>query len=107
MVAPSVTVKSTPAQNGTDLFILHEGTKVVITDDEFVTTGSTNFDSRSFEHNFEFNALIYSKEFNKKMCATFEADLEHCTRVSMGKWKKRPLVQKAFESVVRLMSPIL
>ena len=30
--APSVTVKSTPAANGTDLFILHEGTKVVITD---------------------------------------------------------------------------
>lgn len=32
VVAPSVTVKSTPAQNGIDLFILHEGTKVVITD---------------------------------------------------------------------------
>ncbi|WP_369699751.1 BatD family protein [Prevotella sp. P6B4] len=32
VVAPSVTVKSTPAQNGTDLFILHEGSKVVITD---------------------------------------------------------------------------
>ncbi|MBR2205180.1 MAG: BatD family protein [Prevotella sp.] len=30
--APAVTVKSTPAANGTDLFILHEGTKVVITD---------------------------------------------------------------------------
>ena len=30
--APAVTVKSTPAVNGTDLFILHEGTKVVITD---------------------------------------------------------------------------
>ena len=29
---PAVTVKSTPAINGTDLFILHEGTKVVITD---------------------------------------------------------------------------
>jgi SH3-like domain-containing protein len=29
---PSVTVKSTPAKNGTDLFILHEGTKVSITD---------------------------------------------------------------------------
>ena len=26
-------MKSTPAQNGTDLFILHEGTKVNITDD--------------------------------------------------------------------------
>ena len=32
VVTPSVTVKSTPAQNGTDLFILHEGTKVTITD---------------------------------------------------------------------------
>ena len=32
VIASSVTVKSTPAQNGTDLFILHEGTKVIITD---------------------------------------------------------------------------
>jgi tetratricopeptide (TPR) repeat protein len=32
VIAPSVTVKSTPASNGTDLFILHEGTKVTITD---------------------------------------------------------------------------
>ena len=32
VTAPSVAVKSTPAKNGTDLFILHEGTKVVITD---------------------------------------------------------------------------
>lgn len=28
--APSVTVKSTPADSGTDLFILHEGTKVML-----------------------------------------------------------------------------
>lgn len=32
IVSPAVTVKSTPAKNGTDLFILHEGTKVTITD---------------------------------------------------------------------------
>lgn len=32
VVSSSVTVKSTPAKNGTDLFILHEGTKVTITD---------------------------------------------------------------------------
>ena len=35
--------------------------KCVIVDDEFVTTGSTNFDYRSFEHNFECNVLDYSK----------------------------------------------
>lgn len=33
VMSPSAAVKSTPARNGTDLFILHEGTKVTITDD--------------------------------------------------------------------------
>lgn len=32
VVAPSVSVKSTPAKNGTDLFTIHEGTRVTITD---------------------------------------------------------------------------
>lgn len=32
IMAPSVTVKSTPNQSGTDLFILHEGRKVIIKD---------------------------------------------------------------------------
>ena len=32
IMAPAATVKSTPSGQGTDLFILHEGTKVVITD---------------------------------------------------------------------------
>ena len=33
IIQSAVPVKSTPAQGGTDLFILHEGTKVNITDD--------------------------------------------------------------------------
>lgn len=32
IMAPSVTVKSTPNQSGTDLFILHEGSRVIIKD---------------------------------------------------------------------------
>ena len=33
VIKSAVPVKSTPAANGTDLFILHEGTKVTVTDD--------------------------------------------------------------------------
>jgi len=33
VIGSAVPVKSTPASNGTDLFILHEGTKVTVTDD--------------------------------------------------------------------------
>ena len=31
-MAPSITIKSTPDTTGTDLFVLHEGTKVYIED---------------------------------------------------------------------------
>ena len=34
IMGSAVNVKSTPAQNGTDLFILHEGTRVDIIDDQ-------------------------------------------------------------------------
>ena len=37
IIQPAVPVKSTPAQGGTDLFILHEGTKVSITDNSMDT----------------------------------------------------------------------
>lgn len=33
IMSPSVTIKSSPSQSGTDLFILHEGTKVKIIDE--------------------------------------------------------------------------
>jgi SH3-like domain-containing protein len=32
IISPAVTVKSTPADNGNDLFVLHEGSKVEILD---------------------------------------------------------------------------
>lgn len=36
VVGAAVSVKSTPAQQGTDLFILHEGTRVTITDNQMM-----------------------------------------------------------------------
>lgn len=31
-MSPSVTVKSTPSDSGNDLFVIHEGTRIEITD---------------------------------------------------------------------------
>ena len=81
--------------------------KVVLIDDDFVTTGSTNFDFRSIEHNFEANVLLYSKEFNHRMLEVMRADMQECTRISLRAWRKRPLWQKAVESIVRLFGPLL
>ena len=81
--------------------------KVIIIDDEFTTVGSTNFDFRSFEHNFESNLFVYSREFNKKMTEIFKRDMELSTRVLPYDWDHRPRIDKMKQSVMRLLSPIL
>ena len=81
--------------------------KAVIIDDDFCTVGSTNFDFRSFEHNFEANMLIYSTEFNARMKALFMRALHDSRRITSAEWNRRPFLEKALESVMRLLSPIL
>ncbi len=81
--------------------------KTMIVDDEFVSVGSTNFDFRSIEHNFEANMQVYSKKFNALMAEIFFSDLAKCIRVSQADWKKRSVWKKVAESLTRLFSPIL
>ena len=81
--------------------------KAMLVDDDFSTVGSTNFDFRSVEHNFESNMLIYSKEFNNRLREQFLADQAQSHRVTMSEWRKRPLLQKSLESFMRLFAPIL
>ena len=81
--------------------------KTVIVDDEFVSVGSTNIDFRSFEHNFESNVFIYSREVNRQMRDIFLNDINDCVRLNATEWNKRPKTQKMKESMYRLLSPIL
>lgn len=81
--------------------------KGMIIDENIVTAGSTNFDFRSFENNFECNILIYDKDINRRMRDIFFRDMGQCTKLSYNTWHQRPVLQRALESVVRLVSPIL
>ena len=55
--------------------------KLMVSDDELTTVGSTNVDFRSFEHNFEVNAFIYDTETALQMREIF---LAGSTRVCAG-----------------------
>lgn len=81
--------------------------KVIIIDRELTSIGSTNFDFRSFEHNFEANMFIYSEEVNSRATDIFIADQHKCKRVKPSEWRKRPAMKKLAESTLRLLSPIL
>ncbi len=85
--------------------VLHS--KTIVIDEELSSVGSTNFDARSFEHNFEANAFIYDTEVNSEMRRIFLEDQQQCQRIILHNWRRRPLLQKGFESLMRLLSPIL
>lgn len=81
--------------------------KVIVIDDDLVTAGSTNFDFRSLENNFEGNLVVYDPVFNARMRDIFFSDLTHCRKITLTEWYRRPRLQRALESLVRLLAPIL
>lgn len=81
--------------------------KLMVSDDELSTVGSTNVDFRSFEHNFEVNAFIYDAETALQMREIFLQDQRDCKQMFLKNWVKRPWYRKAAESVVRLLAPLL
>lgn len=81
--------------------------KMFIVDDEISSVGSANFDFRSFEHNFEANLMMFSKELNQKLTEMFLKDQDNCRRVVYSEWRERSKGRRMAESLLRLLSPIL
>ena len=81
--------------------------KLLLVDDDFVTLGSTNFDYRSFEHNFEENIVMYSHEVNNAIAELYKKDMDDCSQIKLSEWNRRPSMRKGRESLCRLLSPIL
>ncbi len=81
--------------------------KVLIVDNDFSTLGSTNFDFRSLEHNFEENLVMYSNEANRILAQGFEEDSKDCSKLKIAEWNRRDRRRKVQESIYRLLSPIL
>lgn len=97
-------------QAGIKVYLYEPGmlhSKSILVDDEFASVGSMNFDFRSVEHNFEGNMFVYSSQFNERLREQFYADQAQCYRVRGAEWRRRPKLQKAKESLMRIFAPIL
>ncbi len=81
--------------------------KVMVSDDMVASVGSANMDFRSFEQNFEVTSFVYDTDFAVQVKETFIDDFADSNRVILSEWRKRPLKQKAKESLARLLSPLL
>lgn len=81
--------------------------KTMVIDDDLSIIGSANMDYRSFDLNFEVNAMIYSKNTAEKLRSAFIDDLLVSEQINAENWLKRPRHLFLWEKVVRLLSPFL
>lgn len=81
--------------------------KTMVVDDVFSTIGTCNFDNRSFNINFEINALIYDIGESELLKAQFIKDIEDSEIIDFERWKERSRFDKLKESFSRLWAPML
>ena len=99
------------AEAGVRVYLYEAGfnhSKLLVCDDSLASCGSANVDFRSFENNFEANAFIYDKPLAMRLKKVFMDDLKQSTLLDEDtEIHRQPFVSRLWESLVRLVSPLL
>lgn len=94
---------------GVKVYLYRKGfnhSKFVVIDDELCSVGSANLDYRSFEDDFEVQAIIYDNPTTCALRDDFLADLADAEEITPESWAKRSRLSKVMEPVARLLSPL-
>lgn len=97
-------------QSGVEIYLYEKGfvhAKTLVTDGKLAMIGTANMDHRSFEFNFEVNAIMYDEPFAKKMRTVFFNDLKNAKKLNAEHWYKRSFFTQLPEKLARLFSPSL
>jgi cardiolipin synthase len=95
---------------GVKIYLYKKGfnhSKIVIADHSLSMVGTANMDIRSFDLNFEVNAVVFDHEIHSELKEAFMNDIKNSLLVNLDQWKKRPRLRKLFESCCRLLSALL
>jgi cardiolipin synthase A/B len=95
---------------GAKLFLYKKGfvhAKTMVVDKKMAIVGTANMDYRSFDLNFEVNAIVHNTELAGELANIFSEDVKNAEEVDAEKWKTRPRYKQLVENTVRLISPLL
>ncbi|MFB9052625.1 cardiolipin synthase [Formosa undariae] len=81
--------------------------KTTTIDNEIAIVGSANMDMRSFDLNFEVNAIVYDRDINKQLKDAFYNDLNDADEIDLERWMERSWYHELSEKIARLLSPLL
>lgn len=74
--------------------------KALLLDDRWISTGSANFDPRSFFHNDELDISTSEIRLVKRIEQLLREGFAKSKQVSFSEWQKRPLWQRALAKIV-------
>ncbi len=97
-------------RHGVRIFTYQKGfvhAKTMIVDHHLAVVGTANMDYRSFDLNFEVNAMLYSEDIARQLQEAFDDDLKFSTEINAIDWLNRPAYVFLWEKLVRLLSPLL
>lgn len=98
-------------ESGVKIYLYKAGfnhSKLLVSDDALCTVGSTNIDFRSFENNFEANAFIYDEQMACRLKDVYLQDVKESVLLEdVRDLGNQTFVQRLWESLVRLISPLL
>ena len=95
---------------GVKIYMYYKGflhSKMIVFDGSLTLIGSANFDSRSFEQNFEVEAFIYDEKLGMQANDIFVEDQRFSEQTSMKEWYKRSVVERFVDSFLRLFAPLM
>lgn len=97
-------------QNGVEVYLYTRGfvhAKTMVCDRKVAIVGTANMDFRSFDLNFEVNAVVYDGETADKLRDIFYADIQHAKKIDPILWSQRSKVKQLWQRTARLVSPLL
>lgn len=97
-------------KSGVEIYLYQRGfihAKTMVTDQKIAMVGTANMDFRSFDLNFEVNAIVYDKGIAGQLAQVFYNDLQNAEKIDRAAWDDRPLMRQLLQKAARLVSPLL
>jgi len=95
---------------GVKIFFYQDGfvhAKTMVVDKKIAVVGTANMDLRSFDLNFEVNAIVYDDELAASLANVFYSDIKDAVLLDISEWSNRSIAKKFMEKTARLVSPLL
>ena len=95
---------------GAKIYLYEKGfihAKTMVVDDNLSIVGTANMDMRSFDLNFEINAVIYSKSVNRRLTEFFHHDLQGSRVLQLSEWRMRNKFRAFIDALARILAPLL